>query len=186
MSFLPPGYEVPKTQGDYMKFEKGDNRFRILSKAITGYEYWTKENKPVRSHDPFDDVPADAKLEKDPKTGGSSFKPKHFWAFVVYNYKAGKIQILEITQSTVMEPIANYVKDEDWGSPEKYDIVVSRSGEGMETDYQVKTKPHSEIPEEVKAHYRTLKIDLSALYEGGDPFKGTLEDGEVNPDDIPF
>ena len=49
--WLPKGYEVPKPQGDYMKFADGANKVRIMSAPVMGWEYFTKENKPVRSQD---------------------------------------------------------------------------------------------------------------------------------------
>ena len=41
MAFLPKGYELPVSDGGYMKLEKGENKFRVLSEAITGQEVWT-------------------------------------------------------------------------------------------------------------------------------------------------
>ena len=62
-SFLPEGYEVPKaTGGSYMKLKQGPNRFRILSAAITGYEYWTEARKPVRARQVWRTIPADADI----------------------------------------------------------------------------------------------------------------------------
>jgi hypothetical protein len=55
--FLPTNYEVPVSDGNYMKLKIGENRFRVLSSAIVGYEYWTKDNKPVRSRTLWEEVP---------------------------------------------------------------------------------------------------------------------------------
>ena len=38
-NFLPIDYEVPEKAGNYMKFEDGINRFRILQKPIFGLLY---------------------------------------------------------------------------------------------------------------------------------------------------
>ena len=72
-----------------MKFQEGENSFRVLASAIVGFEYWTTQNKPVRSKDGWDEKPEDIKTEKD-----GSFRINHFWAFPVWNYEAEKIQIL--------------------------------------------------------------------------------------------
>ena len=40
MTFLPKGYEIPTSEGGYMKFAIGENRFRILGKPILGWETW--------------------------------------------------------------------------------------------------------------------------------------------------
>ena len=39
MGFLPKNEREPVTS-NYMRFEKGENVFRVLSSAIVGMEYW--------------------------------------------------------------------------------------------------------------------------------------------------
>lgn len=157
--FLPTDYEVPATGGNYMKLRIGENRFRVLSSAIVGYLYWTKENKPVRSRSLWDEIPEDARLEE------GVFKPKHFWAFLVYNYEAKKMQILEVTQNTIMTAITAYVRNPKWGDPKTYDMAITATGEGLSREYATIAEPHSESPILNVPH-----LDLTVLYEGGDPF----------------
>lgn len=161
--FLPTNYEVPEQETNYLKFKKeGTYTFRILSSAIVGWSYWTNDKKPVRSKVPFEEVPEDAKLDK------GQFKPKHFWAFLVYNYDAKRVQILEITQKTIQETIQAYVENPKWGSPLKYDIAVTRTGMSMDdTEYTTIAEPHSEAP---VLNVPVPKIDLQQLFEGKDPF----------------
>ena len=46
MSFLPDGYEVPKSSGGgYMKFKQGANKCRILSAPVLGWDAATIENE---------------------------------------------------------------------------------------------------------------------------------------------
>src|SRR3990167_34218 len=153
---------------NYMKFLEGDNTFRVLSSAIVGWEYWSVENKPVRSREPFDNMQEDIKTEKD-----GSNRINHFWAFVVYNYEAKKIQILQLTQRGIMKTIQGLVKNPKWGNPSGYDITVTRSGSGFDTEYSVVPNPHSEIESGIAMQYEKININLDALYEGGDPFKTT-------------
>lgn len=193
MSFLPKDYEQPKEEGNYYKLKKGENRFRVLSSAITGWEYWTRDNKPVRSKHPFEERPEDAKVAENGQY------QKHFWAFVVYNYEAKKPQILEITQKTIMSSMGTYVDNAKWGDPKGYDLVVTAEGDGLEREYTVIAEPHSPAPEA-----DISKIHLEALYESGDPFSsvptekasevidpmygnGTkYPDEDINPEDVPF
>ena len=137
-NFAPEGYEVPKGASDYMKFEKGENKFRILSKPIFGWEGW-REKKPIR-------FPMNAKPDATIKFDNEI---KHFIAMIVWNYSVSKIQILEITQKSVQEPIINLSKDPDWGSPFEYDIKVSKKGDGMDTEYSVSPVPHRKIENEI-------------------------------------
>ena len=159
--FLPTTYEAPESESNYMRFKKeGTYTFRVLGSAIVGWEYWTKENKPVRSKTPFEDVPEDAKLNR------GQFQPKHFWAFLVYDYGAKKVKILELTQKTIMGPLKAFVDNPKWGNPTGYDIAVTRRGMGLDdTEYTVIAEPHSPSP------VTTIPtIDLTELYVGGDPF----------------
>lgn len=164
--FLKTDYELP-IAGNYMRLEKGDNQFRVMSSAIVGFEYWNNDNKPIRLKDKPESLPEDIRIEK-----GVTSPIKHFWAFAVYNYKAKSIQILEITQKTIQASIMNLVKNKKWGNPKLYDITITRTGDGFETEYSVVPEPHSDIPEEAFKLYDAKKVNLDALYTGDDPFSG--------------
>lgn len=181
MSFLPPNYTAPKANNNYMKFEKGENKFRILSNTITGYEYWTHDKKPVRLHEQPQERPADLKPRNEKEHWLNSVK--HFWAMVVWNYKTESIQILQITQGGIQNKLLELDNDPDWGHPNGYDLVVNRSGEGMETKYSIVPKPHKEISKEIKKAYEDKPVNLNALYEGADPFvvtQGITEEEMIN------
>src|SRR3990167_10148160 len=153
-------YTLP-ISSNYMKFLEGENDFRVLSSAIVGWEYWNTQNKPVRSKEPFDDVPEDIKIDKD-----GNWKINHFWAFVVFNYDAQKIQILELTQKGIMKTIQGLVKNPKWGNPNGYDITVIRSGSGLDTEYSTVPNPHSEFETGIITQYERMNINLDALYLG--------------------
>src|SRR5689334_1732559 len=129
-NFLPNDYSVPEAQSGYMKLKKGPNRFRILDHAVTGYEYWNIENKPVRQHKPFDLIPEDIKLNDD----GTPTQTRHFWAFPIWNYQERAVQILEITQSTIQRAMKIKI-DNRQGDAMGYDFIVTRTGEGFNTEY---------------------------------------------------
>lgn len=158
-NFLPTDYEAPKSEEKYFKFKEGDNRFRVLSSAIVGYEYWTLEKKPVRSKSMWEEKPANAKVNEN-----GSFQ-KFFWAFIVWNYDLGKVQIMQITQKTIQEGLEALVLNKKWGDPKKYDIVIKAEGEKLDRTYQVIPEPHSDAPEA-----DISQIKLTALYDGADPF----------------
>ena len=166
-TFLPEGYKAPKADGNYMKFLEGQNKFRIVSPATVGYEYWTDDNKPVRLKEYPQTKPADIRLADD-----SSYSIKHFWAFSVLDRKDEKVKILEITQASIMRNIEDLVMNEEWGDPTKYDITVSRTGSGMETRYTVQPSPHKELNAEEKSLVARMEINLEALFKGDNPFDG--------------
>jgi hypothetical protein len=170
MSFLPTNYEVPQS-GNYMKLMPGKNRFRVLSAAIIGNEFWrSKEGgrEPVRRR--MNETIAANELEINPKDG-SPEKVKHFWAFAVWNYAAKSVQILELTQKSIMGSIQALVEEADWGDPMGYDIIVSKKGNGLETEYAVQPAPSKALDPTVAAAFAATPINLEALFDGGDPFK---------------
>ena len=158
-NFLPDDYNVP-SESNYSKIQQGQNKFRILSSPVIGWEDW-KDNKPVRYHMP--DKP------------DHSFNPekpiRHFWAMPVWDYQKSKITILEITQKSIMEPLKNLSKDPDWGSPVNYDININKKGEGLMTEYSLTPAPPKPINGEIKLAFDNMSINLDALFDGGDPFK---------------
>ena len=178
-TFLPPNYERPATGGgNYAKLEDGANRFRILTNAIVGFLYWTRDNKPVRLRT-YPAAPPEDMREGD--------KIKHFWAFVVWNYRDAKIQVLEITQATIQGPLEDLVTSEDWGDPKEYDITITKKGQKLDTEYTVMPSKPSAVPIEAGRAYRALRIDLEKLFDGGDPFGGEREaTPEITQEDTPF
>ncbi len=159
MNFLPEDYQAPKNSNNYMKLQDGDNKIRILTKPILGWEDWI-ETKPVRYR--FDSKPAKS---HDPK------KPlRHFWAFVVWNYAIERIQILQITQASIRSNIEVLCKDADWGEPYFYDIKINRKGEGKDTEYTVNPAPHKAIDPKVIEQFKENACNLDALFVNGDPF----------------
>lgn len=163
--WLPPGYKVPKPPSDYMKLEDGANKFRVMSPLTMGYEYWNTEGKPVRMHDMPEETPADIRIDK---RSGQLERVKHFWAFIVWDYEAKRLQILELTQSTIQSNIQDLVSNPDWGTPTGYDITITKKGKNLDTEYSVQPSPHKPAPEEAVASLKTTKIDLSKLFEGKD------------------
>lgn len=168
--FLPEGYEPPKQVSGYMNLEQGANKFLILDSAVIGWEYWSIDGKPVRVKEEPKEAPLDIRVDKD----GKPESIKHFWAFPVWNFEDKRIQVLELTQVSIMREITALVKNDDWGSPIKtYAITVTREGEKLGTKYTTTPSPAKPMPEEVKqAWEETLKkgFDLGRLFTGGNVF----------------
>lgn len=163
-----------------MKLVKGQNKFRVMSKPVMGYEYWNTENKPVRLHAYPDTMPDDIRWDTDKSGKKVQSKIKHFWCFVVWNYRAeqdgeskewrGRIQILELTQGSIQQQLNDIVSNEDWGPPQDYDITVTATGDGLERKYSAQPSPHKDAPEEAKTTFKSLVINLDALFDGSDPY----------------
>jgi hypothetical protein len=158
-NFLPDNYEIPTKP--YFKFIPGDNRIRILASPIIGYEYFTNDNKPVRSKESFDEMPSDIKPD------GAI---KHFWAMKIWNYHTTRIEIMEITQKGILTAIKSLAENPKWGTPLGYDICITKKGEGLNTEYTVIPEPKSELTEVQELAFADTYVNLEALYTNGDPF----------------
>lgn len=188
---LPEGYKTPSSGGNYMKLETGDNEFRALSKPILGWIYWDNNSKPVRVKSAPETRPfVDPSLIKADKQGKKDLK--FFWSLVVYNYKTKSIQILEFTQSSIQKGIEEFLKSPKWGSYYGYDINIKKIIVADKTSYQILTNPPAPVSEEIKKAYTDKgKINLEALFGGGDPFSPiapvanpVVEGKEIQP--LPF
>jgi hypothetical protein len=176
MSFINDNYEVPVNYGDYLnKFEEGETDIRIMSEAIMGWEGWQettnekgeKVRKPVRFH--MNEKPTDLRpFDKQ--------RVNHFWAMIIWNYKAQKIQILQITQKTIQEGILALYRNSKWGDPKEYDLTISRKGKTVnDTEYAVIPNPHTRKTIEMGRAFQDRPINLEALFAGLDPFDPNLE-----------
>lgn len=199
--FLPPDYEVPKAPGKYLKFRDGTRvkdgvvtRFRILSPTpLMGNVGWTEVGgrpKPVRK--PMSETWRHGEVKDN--------KVSHFWLLGVWNYEVGRIQVLELTQSTIQEPIKDYANDPDYGHPTGFDIVVKQTVKGEKTNYTVTPKPRKPLDPDIAAAWEELqdRFDLGRMFSNGDPFGDEMPaengngsapaDGEpLGPDgDLPF
>jgi len=176
MDFLPDDYQIPVEAGNYMKFKDDENIFRVLSSPILGYEYWidTEDGKRQPIRKTMTEI-IDISKVPDPS------EIKHFWALVVYNYKAsynsvkkeyiGKVQILEITQKSIQKTMRALAGNPKWGNPRDYDLVVSKTGQKLETRYTVTPDPKAPLDPKIKKQYESMTINLEALFEGLDPFE---------------
>jgi hypothetical protein len=172
--FMPKGYAVPTKKGGYLKLQEGETKIRITASPLVGWEDW-KDNKPVRTEE-----------EQKPLGTGDDGKvriPKHFRAMPVYDYADGEIKILSVTQKAIMNTILDYMNTEEYGSPLGYDLKITKTGKGMETKYAVVALPPKELSKEIKAKIDSVKVNLPALWDNGDPFEVVGEDIE---DILPF
>lgn len=181
MTFLPANYEPPVTSG-YMKLIDGRNRLRVLGPAIVGNEFWKTgpDNKRIpvrrRMNEPIHagELPVDAR-------SGKAERIRHFWAFPVWNYNDERVQILQLTQATIQRAVRALCDDPEWGDPTTYDLVITRSGSELDTEYTVQPQPRKNLHPDVTAAFAATPINLEALFDGGDPFLA----GEAPPPQAP-
>lgn len=186
MGFLDGIKEVKSSNnsgGNYMKLQAGANQFRIVGSGddkpnpgfIQGMLGWANNDDGSRR-------PFRWKVDEAPPRNFEE-EPKEFIAMLVWNYKESRIQILELTQQGLKRELYNLAKDEEWGDPRKYDISITKSGEKLETTYAMTPKPHKKRGDEINEAVKNLKVNLAALYSGGDPFEDTAVQEPVQEED---
>lgn len=180
--FLPDDYKMPVSGGNYMKLQAGKNKFRILDKPIFGMEFWIeKDGKRHPERRTMDQKIDPKELPFDVKTN-KKVVPKHFWCFPVWNYTTEQIELLEITQKTLMQSITELSQNEDWGSVYGYDMNVNKAGEGLETTYTLTPSPKKPLDPGMKQLYKDMHINLEAMFTGDDPFSSKSTSEKVAED----
>lgn len=192
--FLPGDYSVPRPTSRTMKLEQGDNKFRILDKPFLGYVEWVEvqvdgqdARRPIR------------RAFTDELTADQYANSKHFWMMPVWNYKAKAVQILEITQRTILSTLEDYSKNPDWGSPLEFDMNIKREGEKLETKYTVTPSPKKELPADVADMWKNLSKSIkieNCLSTKENPYGGDIwkeaktTDStsvlDIDPNELPF
>lgn len=172
---LPKDIKIPKSSGQFAKLQDGANKYRILSDVIYGWEGW-KDNKPFRHEGEV------CKIKNDQVDLNQNGRPNinYFWAMVVWNYSEKKVQVLQLTQKTIMSPLYDLEQNEDWGDLKGYDITINRKKEGDKTTYTVAPSPHKPLTEEIQTAYKESDVKLEKLFEGEYPMD------EEESEDIPF
>lgn len=160
-SFLPENYEAPTGGGGFTKLQSGDNRMRILSNPLMMWISWN-DGKPSRI--PYTDP-------KPKKGQGQKDSVRHGWGLIIWNYVTEAIEVFELDKQNIISALTSHSKDPDWGHPKNYDIVINKSGSGMDTEYKFIAKPSKPVSDTIIAAYTDNPIDLNQLLvDGGNPF----------------
>ena len=74
----------------------------------------------------------------------------------------------EVTQRSIQDWIMNLFKDEAWGDPKDYDLIITREWKDFDTKYSVMPRPKAWITEEMWIAYEETDIKLQDLYSDND------------------
>jgi hypothetical protein len=96
-------------------------------------------------------------------------------AIAVFNFDAGAVQVLSISQKSILRELDAISQEEDYADLTAIDFTLSKKGSGLTTEYRLRPAPRkkgadatiSAAWEEVKA----AGFDLSRLLTGQNPFK---------------
>jgi len=175
------------TGGGYLQVSKlpdgGSVRFALLSDTpLEFYECWGTcdgATKPFRfDHEPTE---GDLKMEmgdfepREGRGGPGTADVKFAAACPVYNYESGKVQVLQITQKSILKEIDQISQMEDYSELLEWDFTISKKGSGLLTEYTVRPVPRKKGSQEhIDAAWIEAKsagFDLERLLTGGNPFK---------------
>ncbi len=176
---IPKGIKIPKSS-QFGKLQDGVNKFRVLSDIVYGWEGW-KDNKPFRHQGEV------CKIKPEQVDLNQNGKPNinYFWAMVVWNYQTQQVQVLELTQKTIMTPLYDLEMNEDWGDLKNYDIQIKKEKVGDKTNYTTLGIPPKPLSSEIGQAYEESDVDLNKLFEGEYPMPSD-DSEEIKPEDMPF
>lgn len=177
---LSENYTDPSTISDYLKIgNKESYDIRVVGSftdprsGVQGWEAWkdtvNEQGADVR-------VPERVGIKDKAMLTRKGFPDKEikfFWALAVYNRSIDRIQCWQINQVTIRRQLETLLKHRAWGVPNRYDINVSREGEGFDTEYTLNALPADDggglrtcpIAEQA---LEESTIDLRQLFVGGD------------------
>lgn len=173
---IPKDIKIPRSN-QFGKLLDGVNKFRVLSDIVYGWEGW-KDNKPFRHEGEVCKIkPEQVDLNQNGKSNIN-----YFWAMVVWNYQTKAIQVLELTQKTIMTPLYDLEQNEDWGDLKNYDIQIKKEKVGDKTTYTTLGIPPKPISKEIKDAFAETEVKLEKIFEGEYP----MPTDDINPEDSPF
>lgn len=140
---------------DFMSFKEGENRIRILSSGIIGFQHVMKTATRFVNLGPCTET-------KDCEHCKKGNEAKMAWKWIVYDYSSGRVKILDAGPM-----IGNQICDIAVinGEPKDYDILVLREGQGLKTQYECeKAKDNQNIPVEEVENVEFMKHRLIVKY----------------------
>lgn len=175
------------TGGGYLQVSKladgGSVRFALLSdEPLEFYEVWASDgqtSKPFRFD--YEPTPEDVAAEtgdfepREGRGGPGTIDIKFAIAIPVYNYDTGNVQVLSLTQKSIIKEIDQISQEEDYADLTAWDFNLSKKGSGLLTEYKLRPAPRKKgAQEHIDAAWIEAKsngFDISRLLTGGNPFK---------------
>jgi len=179
VNFFAQGHEIREKRNQFMKLASGKNRIRFVGNPVSGFLFFGKIEredgsetvKPYRRRESEGEFSLEEMINRDARVNqaGELEKQKYFVAGLVYNYQKAKLQVLEITQKSILKALKSYVDSEEYGHPSGYDLTIEKKGDGLNTDYSVIVSPPKPLSDEVEALVGEISCDLDKLFAGEYP-----------------
>nr|WKN38687.1 hypothetical protein K4G66_08225 [Tunicatimonas sp. TK19036] len=179
VTFFDKGHEIPDKRSQFMKLEPGKNRFRFIGHPVSGFLFFGKVSredgsetvKPYRRRESEGEFSLEEMINRNARLnkGGEMEAQKYFVLSLVYNYQKEKLQVLEITQKSILKALKSYVDSEEYGHPAGYDITLEKRGENLNTEYTLIVSPPKPLSETIVQQMGELSCDLEKIFEGEYP-----------------
>ena len=179
VNFFDQGHEIPDKRNQFMKFVQGKNRIRFIGNPVSGFVFFGKTKredgsesvKPYRRRESEGEFSLEEMINRDVrmKPDGEIEGQKYFVMGLVYNYQKEKLQVLEITQKSILKALKSYVESEEYGHPSGYDLTIEKKGDGLNTEYTVVVSPPKPLSAEIENLIGETSCDLQKIFEGEYP-----------------
>ena len=176
------------TGGGYLSPSKlsdgGSVRFALLSEEpLEFYECWG--TAPDGSQKPFrfdyEPTPEDISTElgdftpREGRGGPGTADVKFAIAVPVFNYDSGSVQVMSLTQKSILRELDAISQEEDYSDLMAWDFTLSKKGTGLTTEYKLRPAPRKKGSQDhidsAWDEAKTNGFDISRLITGGNPFK---------------
>lgn len=159
-------------------------RFCLVSdEPLEFYECWAEgpdgKAKPFRfdsEPSPDDMALAFGDFTRRMNREGTGPEPIKFClALAVYNFDAAQVQILQLSQKSLIRELDAISQMPDYDDLTAVDFLLGKEGSGLNTEYKLTPVPRKKgADKDIAAAWddtRSAGFDLSRLLEGADPFK---------------
>ena len=72
--------------------------------------------------------------------------------------------MLNLHQKKILKVLRKYAENLKYGEPTKYDVIVTKNGEGRDTEYETIVNPPEDLNSEVKEALSKVTIDIQNVY----------------------
>ena len=175
VNFFDQGHEIPDKRNQFMKFVQGKNRIRFIGNPVSGFVFFGKTKredgsetvKPYRRRESEGEFSLEEMINRDVrmKPDGEIEGQKYFVMGLVYNYQKEKLQVLEITQKSILKALKSYVESEEYGHPSGYDLTIEKKGDGLNTEYTVVVSPPKPLSAEIVESVGNTSCELQKIFE---------------------
>ena len=159
-------------------------RFALLSdEPLEFYEVWAEgpdgKSKPFRfasEPSPDDITLALGDYTRRVNREGTGVEPMKFaLALPVYNYETARVEVLQLSQKSLIRELDAVSQMEDYSDILAIDFLLGKEGSGLNTEYKLTPVPRKKgADKDITAAWsdvRAAGFDIDRLLVGADPFK---------------